>query len=92
MPSVDYGKGCECLVGSTVACIMLCVLLLVCCLDRVGSEFWSQQVQIGNEATGIKCVCVFCVYVQCVCVCVCVYVSVYVCMCVCACVCVCVCV
>ena len=24
------------------------------CLDRVGSEFWNQQVRIGNDLTGIK--------------------------------------
>lgn len=23
-------------------------------LDRVGSEFWNQQVRIGNDVTGIK--------------------------------------
>ena len=27
---------------------------LLILLDRVGSEFWSQQVRIGNETTGIK--------------------------------------
>ena len=26
----------------------------VICLDRVGSEFWNQQVRIGNDLTGIK--------------------------------------
>ena len=32
--------------------MIICVLTLA--LDRVGSEFWNQQVRIGNDVTGIK--------------------------------------
>lgn len=50
MPAVNYGKGC---MQTFSYCYMfLCPGFI--CLDRVGSEFWNQQVRIGNDVTGIK--------------------------------------
>lgn len=51
MPSVDYGKGCT--LYTPVARTYIQILLMYH-VDRVGSEFWNQQVRIGNDVTGIK--------------------------------------
>ena len=51
MPSVDYGKGCTLYTPVAHTYIQI---LLIHHVDRVGSEFWNQQVRIGNDVTGIK--------------------------------------
>ena len=61
MPSVDYGKGCKFSVRITMYSFVMIddsIVSSPLSLDRVGSEFWSQQVRIGNETTGVKYVCV----------------------------------
>ena len=41
--------------GHTVECDFLMLMyLLMMFVDRVGSEFWKQVEQIGDDETGIK--------------------------------------
>ena len=34
--------------------MLTCIILLMMFADRVGSEFWKQVEQIGDDETGIK--------------------------------------
>lgn len=61
IPPLDYGKGCEKLLALYIICVWVSPVTALS--DRVGSEFWSQTVPIGDAETGIKWVLCIHVYV-----------------------------